>query len=124
MAHPLESAIAVAIKNERDIQLKLNNLDQELRAALDRENILKGHVERLNKELDEAKGRTDHYLRWLTEVTKQMHNIGLFVQDAMRLAKIEVDKAKQDGRVFEVAHAAIEQALEVDHEPVQRKEQR
>ena len=120
MAHPLETAAKVAMEAEAKTQKELATLRQELRVSEERSSILQGRVEQLEAELNNALTRSDHYLRWNAEITMQMHNINMFVQDAMEQARINV---KGNGQPIEAPHKAIQQALEeMKDESLQRKD--
>lgn len=127
MAHPLELSIAQAIKNERELQKALDVLNGDLKSALERESILKGRIEVLDQQILDLKSKADHWMTCTIEIARQMHNVGIFVTDAMNLARNAVGKGNSGN--MQAALDAVEQALiapmkEVDHEPVQRKEQR
>ena len=121
MPHPLEAAAKAAMEAEAKTQNELTTLRQQLRVSEERSSILQGRVEQLEAELNNALTRSDHYLRWNAEITMQMHNINMFVQDAMEQARINV-KGNGQKNVMEAAQKAIEQAMETRDEPVQRKE--
>jgi len=124
MAHPLEHAITDAIKREKDLNLKLGVLEADLKSALDRENILKGRIEVLDQQILDLKSKADHWMTCTIEIARQMHNVGIFVNDAMGLARDAVGKGNSGN--MQAALDAVERALipmEVSHEPIQRKEQ-
>jgi hypothetical protein len=110
-----------ALEEHRALITKLNSLEQDIRAALEREAILKGRIEQLDHELAFTKERCDHYLRWNSEMTMQMHNINMFVQDAMHQARLNV---KGNGQPLDVAQKTIEKAMEVGNEPIQHEGKR
>jgi hypothetical protein len=117
----MPSPIETALEEHKSLIKKLNSLEQEVKAALEREAILKGKIEQLEHELVFNKERCDHYLRWNSEITMQMHNINMFVQDAMQQARLNV---KGNGQPLDVAQKAIEKAMEVGNEPVQHEGKR
>jgi VIT1/CCC1 family predicted Fe2+/Mn2+ transporter len=102
----MEAALA---EHERLIQ-NLNTVSQELHASMEREAILRGQITALESELRESTRLRDHYLRWNVEITRQLHNIGMFVEEAMRMARQEVEKGNS-GRAGEEAMGAVEKAI-------------
>jgi chromosome segregation ATPase len=109
MSHPLESAITDAIKREKDLQRKLTELEGELKAALERENILKGRIEVLDESILDWKAKSDHWMTCTVEIARQTHNIGMFVDEAMRLAKAAVRGGNSGD--MKTALDAVEQML-------------
>lgn len=109
MPHPLETATAAAVQENTKLLKDLTSLKQELQATLEREAILKGRIDTLEEQLADTKDKADHYLRWNVEITRQLQNIGMFVDEAMRLAKVEVTKGT-NGRGVE-ALEAVERAI-------------
>ena len=113
MAHPIEEAAAKAVKEQRELNLKLANLEQELRASVDRENVLQGQVLSLEKQLAESRERRDHMAMAIGEVSKQLNNVGMIVHDAMVVARTEIQKVKGNGPdVAPLALEAVDKALE------------
>jgi|SRR5215467_10617955 len=109
MAHPLETALTDTIKREKDLQKKLDELDTDLKAALDRESILKGRIEVLDNNILDLKAKADHWMTCTIEIARQMHNVGIFVNDAMNLARDAVGKGNSGN--MKAALDAVEQAL-------------
>jgi chromosome segregation ATPase len=119
MPHPLETAIAAAMQSEAKLKQELSTIRQELRTSEERSSILQGKVETLEAELAATQARSDHYLRWNSEITMQLHNINMFVQDAMEQARIHV---KPDGKEQPQAMLSVEKAIkDMKDEPVQSK---
>jgi hypothetical protein len=108
-SHPLEAATAAVVQEHTKLLKDIHELKGELSASHEREAILKGRIEALDKELSSTKDRSDHYLRWNVELSKQMHNIGMFVQEAMQIARVEVNKAKS--KDMPATLQAVEQAI-------------
>ena len=102
MAHPLEAATLAVVKEQENFKKQIASLTEGMR-NLEREldkregeieelqRTLVASQERHDRELMTAQDRSDHYLRWNTELTRQLHNINMFVQDAMQQARVEVD---------------------------------
>jgi len=109
MAHPLESAITETIKSQRDLEKKLATLEQDLKSALDRGNVMQGRINQLEQDLQAQKDAADYYLRWNVEITRQLQNISMFVNDAMEQARVEVAKGNRGNS--KQALDAVEQAL-------------
>ena len=119
----MPTSIEQALEDHKAQVRKMMTLEQDLKATQEREAILKGRIEQLDHELHEAKGRADHYLRWCSEIIRQMMNINMFVNNAMREAKVEVEKGNGVGNVDMVAfEKAIADAKDVKNEPVHSKE--
>ena len=91
MAHPLEAATLAVVKEQENFKKQIATLTEGMR-NLERElDKREGEIEELQRQLNASQDRSDHYLRWNTELTRQLHNINMFVQDAMQQARIEVD---------------------------------
>lgn len=108
MPHPLEAAAAAAIQDQKAMANELTKLRGDLGTAEHKISVLIGKVETLEAELTAAQTRCDHYLRWNSEITMQLHNINMFVQDAMEQARIHV---KPDGKDQPQAMLSVEKAL-------------
>src|SRR5215467_8261657 len=106
MAHQLENAIATAIKNERELQKALDVLNGDLKAALERESILKGRIEVLDKQILDLKSKCDHWMTCTIEITQQMHNKGIFVNETISLAQETVIKGNTSN--IKAAQDAVE----------------
>jgi hypothetical protein len=107
--HPLETATAAVVQEHSKLLKDIQELKGALNASYEREAILKGRIEALDKELSDTKDKSDHYLRWNVELSKQMHNIGMFVQEAMQIARVEVNKSKS--KDMSATLQAVEQAI-------------
>jgi len=101
--------IETAMEDHKALLVRNHQLEQEVKAGLEREAILKGRIEQLDSDLVDTRARADHYLRWNVEITRQLHNIGNFVSDAMNLAKMEVENQPSKGN--HGGEAAIGRAL-------------
>jgi len=104
-----------ALEDHRRLQKELVSVRQDRDAALEREAILKGRIEALDRQLEDTKARCDHNLRWAVEVTKQLHNVGMFVNEALAIARQEVAKQGNGARTAE-ALAAVEKAVTEVHQ--------
>jgi hypothetical protein len=113
-----------ALEEHKALLTKLTNLEGDVKAALEREAVLKGRIEQLEADLSETKERADHYLRWNVDITRHIHSIGMFVSDALNMARREVEHGNGSARVMHDAERAIEKALEIGHEPVQHEGKR
>ena len=124
MTHPLELSIAQAIKNERELQKALDVLNGDLKSALDRESILKGRIEVLDGQILDLQSKTDYWMRCTIEIAQQMHNVGMFVSDALHMARDAVGKGNS-GKV-QVALEEVERALSVEttNAPIQHEGKR
>jgi hypothetical protein len=92
MAHPLEAATLAVVREQENFKKQIATLTEtarDLERTIDR---LEGENAELRQQLTISQGRSDHYLRWNTELTQQLFNINMFVQDAMQKARIEVEK--------------------------------
>lgn len=105
MANHMETAL----EEHRRLIKDLAAMKQDRDATLEREAILKGRIDMLDRELAAAKDRGDHYLRWSVELTKMVHDIGMFVQNALAVARQEVAK-QGNGRQAD-ALEAVEKAI-------------
>ena len=79
-------------------------------------------IEALRTELDNAKARSDHYLRLYVEITKNLNTIGLVVDDTLRTYNLELGKG--NGQVVDQHVKAVEHALadmRNHNEPVQHE---
>lgn len=125
---PLEQATQAALAEQVRLLAQVNSLEQELRAALERENILKGRIEALDTELENTKTENRHNLQWAVEMTKQLNNVGMFVSDALFKAREEISTHQGNGKGIQQAYERVEKALsitqEVGHESVQREGER
>jgi hypothetical protein len=101
--------IETALEEHKAMVRRLENLEGNLKATLEREAILKGRIEQLDHELLDSKSKADHYLKWCSEIIRQMMNINMFVNDAMKEAKIEVEKG--NGVRMKESLDAVEQAV-------------
>ena len=110
MPHPLEELTAKTVKEQRELNSKLAELQQELTASMSRERVLEGRVGALEKELKESKERRDHFAMAIGEVSKQLNNVGMIVHDAMVIARTEISNARGNGPDLD-ATDAVEQAL-------------
>jgi predicted nucleic acid-binding Zn-ribbon protein len=108
MSHPLEAAAAAAMQAEVKLKQELTAIKDELKNAEHKISVLLGKVEALEAELAATQTRSDHYLRWNSEITMQLHNINMFVQDAMEQARIHV---KPDGKEQPQAMLSVENAI-------------
>ena len=108
MAHELEDVTARMIKQQRELNSKIAELQQELAASVSRERVLEGRLEALEKQLDDAKERRDHFAMAIGEVSKQLNNVGMIVHDAMVVARATISEAKGNGPD---AVEAVEKAL-------------
>jgi hypothetical protein len=111
----MSQTIEAALKEHNKMVQEMTNLRLDLKLAQEREAILKGKIEQLDAQLTAITDRSDHNLRWACEVTKQLYNIDMFIQDALMIAKQEF--AKSDGKVTQASIDAIEKAI--THEPLQ-----
>lgn len=114
--HPLEQATVAALQETVEVKRELAIVGEALKQAEEMIAHHNGVIDSLHSQLEAAKARGDHYLRWNTEITKQLHNIGMFVQDALEIARQEVKKvpASNGGDPEKTAHlgnAAIAKAL-------------
>jgi hypothetical protein len=121
---PLEQATQAAVAEQLKLMTQVKELERDVRSALDRESILKGKIDQLETELENIRLRSDHNLQWAVEVTKQLHNIGLFVSDALNLARHEVRSAQGNGRDIQSALDAVEKALGGGHVAIQHQGER
>lgn len=108
MSHPLETAAAAAIQDQKAMANELTKLRGDLNTAEHKISVLLGKIEQLEAELAATQTRSDHYLRWNSEITMQLHNINMFVQDAMEQARIHV---KPDGKEQPQAMLSVENAI-------------
>lgn len=113
----MPTSIEQALEDHKAQVRKMLTLEQDLKATQEREAILKGRIEQLDMDLVEAKARGDHYIRWCSEIIRQMMNINMMVNNAMREAKIEVERG--NGKI-NVNMDQMEK--EMSHEPVHSKE--
>jgi len=114
----MPSPIETALEEHKSLVRRLTTLEQDIKSALDRESVLKGRIEVLDQQLLDAKAKADHWMTCTIEIARQMHNVGMFVDDAMNLAKAAVG-AKSNGGM-KAAIDAVEQALiGVQNESVQ-----
>jgi predicted RNase H-like nuclease (RuvC/YqgF family) len=96
MAHPLEAATLAVVREQENFKKQVATLTEGMR-SLEREvDKRDGEIEELRRQLGVSQYRADHYLRWNTELTKQLHNINMFVQDAMQQARVEVEKRSSE----------------------------
>lgn len=110
----LEEATAAAVAEQKRLNVEIEALEDALRESQNTCQGLAGRLGALELELEKSRKRGDHYLRWATEITKQLHNVGMFVSDALQLARQEVAKASPgDGAVLKVAEAALEAELSI-----------
>jgi hypothetical protein len=117
MAHPLEAAAAAAIQDQMAMAKEMTKLRGDLDTAEHKISVLLGKIEALETELTATQTRSDHYLRWNSEITMQLHNINMFVQDAMEQARIHV---KPDGKEQPQAMLSVEKAIkDMKNDPVQ-----
>jgi chromosome segregation ATPase len=88
-----EASVRHAIEEQRSLNAQLDGLRHEIegykRSVAQRD----GRIQELDRQLTESKNACDYYLKWATEVTKQLHNVGVFVNDALRMADAQVDRA-------------------------------
>ena len=110
MMHELEDVTNRMVKQQRELNSKLAELQQELAASVSRESVLKGRLEQLDKQLAQSNERRDHFAMAIGEVSKQLNNIGMIVHDAMVIARTEIGKVKGNGPDLD-ATEAVEQAL-------------
>jgi hypothetical protein len=114
----MPSTFETALEEHKSLVRRLTSLEQDIKSSVDRENILKGRIEVLDQQLLDAKAKADHWMTCTIEIARQMHNVGMFVTDAMNLARAAVG-AKSNGGM-QAAIDAVEQALiGVQNEPVQ-----
>jgi hypothetical protein len=109
MKHPLETAVAAAVEEHGKLLKQIHELKGELSASQEREAILKGRIEAIDKELQNAKDRSDFYLRVNTAILQQMDNIEMFVRDAQQKAGDQVEKARNGKEIPEIA--AVKKAI-------------
>jgi sugar-specific transcriptional regulator TrmB len=114
----MATTIEAAVEEHKSLLKKLWVLEGEVKAALEREAILKGRIEQLEQDLADSKERAEHYLRWNVEITRHIHSIGMFVSDALNMARNEVEQGNGSAKVMREAEQAIEKALEIGHESV------
>lgn len=117
-------SIETALDEHRALLKRVRELEGEVNASLEREAILKGRIEQLDTELGNLKAENRHNMNWAVEVTKQLHNVGIFVSDALHQARAEINANRGNGRDVQSALNAVEKALGVTHEPVQHESQR
>lgn len=126
MADELHERIAVSVREVLNLKEQLEQMRSDRTRLEEQVASWQGQAAALHDELEKAKARGDHYLRWATEITKQLHNVGLFVQDALAQARQEVAKAGNGpaqaatGETLE----AVEQALATTNEggaPIPRR---
>jgi len=117
--------IETALEEHKTLLRKLGTLEYDVKSALEREAILKGRIEQLEMQLVEATARAEHYLRWCSEITQQMQNINMFVGDAMRLARIEVEKAANQKRDLNLNMEQLESQMKGEgNGPIQHEGKR
>jgi sugar-specific transcriptional regulator TrmB len=114
----MATTIEAALEEHKTLLKKLWVLEGEVKATLEREAILKGRIEQLEQDLADSKERAEHYLRWNVEITRHIHSIGMFVSDALNMARNEVEQGNGSAKVMREAEQAIEKALEIGHESV------
>jgi hypothetical protein len=120
MAHQLETAAAAAIQNESKLRSEVTVLKDMVSQGEQKIAALQGKIEALERELSNSQTRSDHYLRWNAEITMQMHNIHMFVQDAMEQARINV---KGNGQEQPQAMLSVEKAIkDMKNDPLQPKD--
>lgn len=102
-----QSAIERSEQLEKEIIQLRNNLDQ---VKHERDHLL-GRVAELDRLYHEARTDSDHNLRWSTEVTRQLYNVGNFVNEAIELAREEMKKANpiHTNGQYPTEGAAVEQ---------------
>lgn len=86
-------AAQTAIEQSDQLKKQISQLQQELAIATHQRNILQGQLSESQRLYDQARADSDHNLRWSTEVTRQLYNVGNFVNEAIELAREEMKKA-------------------------------
>lgn len=87
-----QSAIERSEQLEKEITQLRNNLDQ---IRHERDHLL-GRVAELDRLYHEARSDSDHNLRWSTEVTRQLYTVGTIINEAVQLAREEMQKRSID----------------------------
>jgi hypothetical protein len=121
MANPFEDA---ARQHDliKEAHAKAVKLIDELQQAVKR---YEAKLEVLYSELENAKMRSDHYLRLYCEICKNLNTIGLVVDDALNTAHMEIGK-RNGGQIQneqKLLDAVDRAARDMRDDTVQRKEE-
>jgi|SRR5215510_7450263 len=121
MTNPFENAAREhdALKEHAS---KVTNRNTELAQTIKR---LEAQAEVLRSELENAKARSDHYLRLYCEICKNLNTIGLVINDALNTAHIEIS-SRNGGQIpneQKLLDAVDRAAREMRDDTVQRQEE-
>lgn len=117
VAHPLQTAVETAVAEQKKLLDQIKQLEQDLKASTEREAIQRGRIQTLEDQLNQTKVQSEFNLRCAIEIATQLHNVGIFVSDALHTAKTAVGKGNGQTRQIDQAYDAVEKAL--SHESLQ-----
>jgi predicted RNase H-like nuclease (RuvC/YqgF family) len=87
-----EQVVADAVHMQRNLTSQLEDMRIRIESLNHDVNTRDGTIAELDRQLAEARNAAEHYLKWATEITQQLHNIGTFVNDAMKRARNEIEQ--------------------------------
>jgi hypothetical protein len=86
----LDNATAAAKQRMNELEAAINTLNKQLAAERTEKSQAHGQIAELQSQLALEKAKADHHMRWAIQVTEQIHSIGMFANEAMRLARQEI----------------------------------
>lgn len=87
-----EMAVKDAVEKQRQLNADLESMQQQVEVLNKEVAMRDGRIAELNRQLTETKVFSDNYLRWATEVTQQLNNVAVTVNEAIRKASLEDDR--------------------------------
>lgn len=114
----LDNATQAAKQRIQALEAALDVNTTNLEAEKTKKSQLQGRIEELETQLTMAQNLRDQYLRWSVELTRQIHSIGMFANEAMRLARTELansgkatDLSRTNGDVLKTLEAELKETV-------------
>lgn len=89
-----------AIERSEQLEKQCEQLQTNLAKMTKERDILIGQYNESQRLYDIARAESDHNLRWSTEVTRQLYNVGNIVNEAVALARDEMQKHGIDSNTY------------------------